>query len=187
LRRGFTRWREIVPLASAAAAAPFGAMILHFADPVALRWLISGLVFIALAVLVSGWRYRGDPHPAMTVAVGLVAGLLGGSVQISGPPVLVFWLGQAREAMIARANLIVYFTLFSAISIFIYVGQGLLSAEVIALALLVGPVHGLAMLAGARLFRLTSERTYRLAGYVIIAAAGIAGMPVLDRFVGAIK
>ena len=91
-------------------------------------------------------------------------------------------LGQARDAIIARANLIVYFTLFSAISIFIYFRQGLLTADVIGLALLVGPVHGFAMLAGALLFRVTSERTYRLAGYVIIAAAGIVGMPVFDRF-----
>src|SRR5262249_41194305 len=146
------RPREIVPLAvAAAAAAPFGAMILHFTDPVVLRWMICGLVAIALAVLASGWRYRGDPHPAIPLAVGVVAGLLGGSVQISGPPVIVFWLGQDRDAMIARANMIVYFTLFSAISVFIYFGQGLLTAEVIALALLTGPVHGFALLAGARL------------------------------------
>ena len=56
-----TRWSEVLPLAAAAiASAQFGTLILQYADPVLLRWMICALVALIVGVLVSGWRYRGQ-------------------------------------------------------------------------------------------------------------------------------
>src|SRR5205085_7817146 len=36
-------------------------------DPVTTRWIISAFVFALLLLLVSGWRYRGGDHAALSI------------------------------------------------------------------------------------------------------------------------
>ncbi len=176
-------WREVIPIAVfAIAAAQFGTLVLQYAEPTTLRWLISAVVLIIVPVLASGWRYTGQPHFLITVAVGVVAGLLGGAVQISGPPVLIYWLGSPQGIGAVRANFIAYFFLFAIGLVVTYYYQGLLTAEVIALTVLFAPLHILAMWGGTKLFHLASEKTYRRVAYVIVLLAGLASMPLFDAW-----
>jgi hypothetical protein len=85
-------------------AGQFGALILQYTDPVTLRWGIGGGVLTVLGVLMSGWHYHGKPLLIVTLGVGLIAGLLGGAVQIVGPPIILYWLGSASTAAVVRAN-----------------------------------------------------------------------------------
>jgi uncharacterized membrane protein YfcA len=174
-------WREVIPLSVAAVfAAQFGTLVLQYADPVWLRWGMVAVVLIVVVVLGSGWRYHGKPALAVTLAVGLTAGLLGGATQITGPPVVLFWLSSMASALIVRANFIVFFALFSAAVIFTYFANGLMTPDVLALGMFIVPVHILAMFAGSKLFHVASERTYRLSAYVIITMAAIVSMPLWD-------
>ena len=175
-------WREVAPITIAAAiAVPFGTMALIVVDPIVLRWIISALVLSLLAVLSSGWRYRGRPTLPVTTGVGIVAGLGSGAVQIAGPAVIIFWLGGANNAATVRANLMVFFLLMGAITGAVYLIQGVLTADVLALSVLLGVPFVLAMWAGAHWFRGASEQTYRRAAYAIIVVAAIVSLPVFDR------
>jgi uncharacterized membrane protein YfcA len=174
-------WREVVPLVVAAVfAAQFGTLILHYADPVWLRWLMVGVVLVVVVVLGSGWRYHGRPLLVVTILVGLAAGVLGGATQITGPPVVLFWLSSMASAATARANFIVFFAIFAAALVATYLATGLFTPEVIALAVLIGPLHFAAMWGGAQLFYLASETTYRRVAYVLITLAALASMPLWD-------
>jgi uncharacterized protein len=176
-------WREIFPLAaSALLAAQFGSLILIYADPIYLRWAITIVVLAVVAVLASGWRYHGRPVLLVTLGVGALSGLLGSAMQIAGPPVIVYWLGSASDAVIARANFIAYFAVLAFGVGVTYWSRGLLTAETTALALLIGPLHIVAMYAGARLFHVASEQTYRRAAYGIITMSALLGMPLFDRW-----
>ncbi len=176
-------WREVLPIAAAAIfAAQFGALVLQYSDPVALRWSITALVAAAIAVLASGWRYHGRPMLAITIGVGLMAGLLGGAVQISGPPIIVYWFGSGHLAEVLRANFFAYFTLFSAASIATYAVHGMITATMLALAAFFTPLNMIGMWAGSRLFHFASEQTYRRVGYAVIALAALVSLPLLDRF-----
>jgi uncharacterized membrane protein YfcA len=175
-------WREVVPVTVAAGLAiPLGTMALVVLDPLILRWIIAAIVLVLLAVLASGWRYRHRPTLPVSIGVGLVSGLGSGAVQIAGPPVIIFWLGGSAQAAVVRANLMVFFVLIGAIGFFVYLGQGLLTAEVIGLSLMLGPLYLIAMAAGARWFHGTSDAGYRRIAYLIIAAAAIVSVPVFDR------
>jgi uncharacterized membrane protein YfcA len=174
-------WREVVPLVTAAVfAAQFGTLILQYADPVWLRWLMVGVVLVVVVVLGSGWRYHGRPLLIVTILVGLTAGVLGGATQITGPPVVLFWLSSMASAATARANFIVFFALFAAALVVTYLATGLFTAEVIALTVLIGPLHIAAMRGGSLLFYLASEQTYRRVAYAVITLAALAGMPLWD-------
>src|SRR5262245_37522550 len=176
-------WRDVLPLTAAALfAAQFGSLILQYADPYALRWGISIIVLTVVAVLMTGWRYQGQPVMIVTIMVGLLSGLMGGAVQIYGPPVILYWLGGAGDAITIRANFICYFATFASGLMVTYSVKGLLTAEAIALALLIGPLQIVSQYIGARLFHLASERTYRRVAFGIIAVSGLIGMPLLDRW-----
>ena len=176
-------WREIFPLAlSAAVAAQFGALILQYAEPAHLRWAMAALVLVIVVVLSTGWRYHGKPMLIVTVLVGIAAGLMGGAVQIFGPPVVLFWLSSMAAAAVVRANFVVFFAIMAAALVVTYLWAGLLTPEVMALAAFVAPLHILAMFAGAQVFHFASEQTYRRTAYVIIALAALASMPLWDTW-----
>jgi uncharacterized membrane protein YfcA len=176
-------WREILPLAVAAlVAAQFGSLILLYADPTVMRWAIVAVVLAVVVVLASGWRYRGRPLLVVTIGVGMLSGLLASAMQISGPPVIVYWLGSASDAALMRGNFAAYFAVLAFGVGVSYWIQGLLTAEATALALLIGPLHIVAMYAGARLFHVASDQTYRRAAYGIITMSALLGMPLFDRW-----
>ena len=177
-------WRDVFPLAAAAViAAQFGALILIYTDAITLRWGIAVVVLILLAVLMSGRRYHGRPKLPVTLAVGGLAGTLGGAIQIVGPPVIVYWLGSSSSPTIVRANLNAFFGVFATALFVTYIVRGLLPANVFVLALLLGPLQVLALSSGTRLFHASSAETYRRVAYAIVATAALVSMPVWDSLI----
>jgi uncharacterized membrane protein YfcA len=175
-------WREVLPIwLAASVAVPFGTMALLVLDPVVLRWGIAALVLGLLAMLVSGWRYHGRPHLAATIGVGLFAGFGAGAVQIAGPAVIIYWLGGGNNAATVRANLMVFFALAGAVLVVSYFVQGLFTADLIVLAVLLGIPYLLLIGIGAHCFHGTSDQLYRRVAYVIIAAAALLSLPVFDQ------
>ncbi len=182
--REFSRcnWREVAPITIVASLMnPIGTLALVFADPIVLRWVISVLVLVLLAVLISGWRYHGKPTLPAMAAVGIVSGLGSGAVQIAGPPVIIFWLGGRDDARTVRANLMVFFILISVTACVTYFTQGLFTANVVVLSLCLGLPFLAAMWIGVRFFHTASDTTYRRVAYGIVAASALVSLPLFDR------
>jgi uncharacterized membrane protein YfcA len=159
---------------------PVGTYFLSRLDPVTTRWIISAFVFALLMLLLSGWRYRGREQAALSVGVGGLSGFCSGLAQTGGPPIVGYWLGRPIASVIARANILLFFgasDFFSAVS---YAATGLITADSIKFAFMVGPVYGVGVWFGASLFGKASERMFRAICYVLIAAAVIIGLPALD-------
>lgn len=168
-------WREVLPLAlSAVATVPLGSYVLAATNPGVLRIGISVFVLLSVAALASGWRYRATPSLPVTLAVGAAAGVIGGAIGMSGPPVVLFWLGGQGDAARARTNTLAFFGVASLATMTMYVVNGLLSARVIVLAIILMPVYGLGLFLGARAFRLLPERVFRFIAFSLIAAISLA-------------
>ncbi len=149
-------------------------------EPVWLRWFIAILVLGLLAVIVSGWRYRGQASLPLIVGVGLVSGVSGGATTLTGPPAIIYWLGSASGPAIVRANLMVFFLFTDALVAAVYFVRGLLTPEVIAIALAIALPFLVALTLGAVLFRGASELTYRRIAYAIVALAALVSLPLFD-------
>jgi uncharacterized membrane protein YfcA len=174
-------WREVVPISIAMAlGVPVGTWALLTLDPIVLRWTISILVLGLLAVLASGWRYRGEPRMPVTLGVGLFAGASSGAVQIGGPPVVLYWLSRGSSAATMRANLMVFFAFCGVALATAYAVMGLFSGRMLALSLLLGIPYLIGVGIGARFFHGTSDRLYRGVAYIIIAVAALISLPLLD-------
>jgi uncharacterized protein len=163
---------------------PAGTYALTQLDPVTTRWIIIGFVAALLTLLVSGWRYHGKGHPSLSVGVGGLAGFCSGLAQTGGPPIVAYWLGRPIASTLARANIILYFAMTGVLSFVSYSVSGILSWDIVKLALLVGPVYGLGLFIGARMFGVASETLFRRVCYSLIALAVIISLPALDFVLG---
>jgi len=175
-------WREVLPLfAGATIALPLGVHLLLTVDTEALRWGISLTILAATAALASGWRYSGHPGFAATAAIGASSGLAGGIASLYGPPIVLFWLGGQAGAIQVRANTFVYFGLTTFVSGAVFLWNGMFTWWNVVVGLALAVPYSLLMVAGTRIFRLASDRHYRLAALGLCALISAAALPLWDR------
>lgn len=165
-------------LLGALAGLPLGAAVLASFDQLVLRWMICIMSAAMLLLLLSGWRYRGVPHVAATVAVGAVSGLFSGIAQIGGPPVVSYWMGGETPLHKLRSNIVVYFAASSFITIAVYVTGHILNVDSLRLALFAGPSYGIGAWLGSRMFDLATPQVFRAITLALIAAAVAFSLPV---------
>lgn len=176
------RWREVLPMViGAALTLPLGAWILSSSDPLVLRWVLAGVVLSMLAVLVTGWRYKGQPTSPVSFGLGLVAGVAGGATGVSGPVVIAYWLSSTAAAAVIRANIMVYYAIASTLTDVIFFFKGLFTWDVVVYALVAWPLYSLGLALGARVFKGSSDAQYRTAAYALIALSALASLPVFDK------
>jgi len=177
------QWRQVAPaFAASLLTVPLGTMIQRAADPVPLRWGMAAFVLAFVALIASGWRYPFRPSAPAAAGAGALSGFVGGAVQMGGPPVILYWLGSPSGANVIRANLLVFLMLLGFTLMANYAWHGLMTAQPIALTMLLWPGYILALAVGARWFRGASDVHYRRVAYIIVAGAALASMPVFDRF-----
>jgi len=173
--------REVSVMAlGAAIGIPLGTLLLVRLDALTIRWAIVVLASAMLALLVSGWRYRGKPTPPLTFAVGGIAGVCSGAAQTGGPTVIAYWLGSPAPPAIVRANIILYFSISTAIAMVAYYFGGVLTLTVLKLCVVVGPAYGVGLAIGARLFGVADEGVFRRICYALIVFAVVISLPLLD-------
>ena len=159
---------------------PIGTWFLSRLEPVTTRWIISGFVFALLLLLLSGWRYRGRDHAAISIGIGGLAGFCSGLAQTGGPPIVGYWLGRPIASVIQRANIVLFFAASDFFSLVSYAVTGLITLDALRFALVVGPIYGAGVRIGASLFGRASETLFRSICYALIAAAVLIGLPALD-------
>jgi hypothetical protein len=173
------RRRDVALMAAGAViGVPVGALILTHANPLPLRWAIAALASSMLLLLMSGWPYNGTPRPPVTALVGAIAGVFGGLAQMTGPPVVAYWLSGKETHRTMRASIILFFgatTIFTFVS---YLLAGLITAQSLMLAALVAPSYGLGLFAGSRAFGLASLEVFRRLCFVLIALSVITSLPL---------
>jgi uncharacterized membrane protein YfcA len=159
---------------------PIGTWFLSRLEPVTTRWIISVFVFALLLLLLSGWRYRGKDHAAISIGIGGLSGFCSGLAQTGGPPIVGYWLGRPIASVIQRANILLFFAASDFFSLVSYALSGLITMDAIRFSIVVGPVYGIGVWFGASLFGRASENLFRSICYALIAAAVLIGLPALD-------
>jgi uncharacterized membrane protein YfcA len=159
---------------------PIGTWFLSRLEPVTTRWIISGFVFALLLLLLSGWRYRGKDHAAISIGIGGLSGFCSGLAQTGGPPIVGYWLGRPIASVTQRANIVLFFAASDFFSLISYALSGLITADAIKFSFVVGPVYAIGVWFGASLFGRASEKLFRAICYALIAAAVLIGLPALD-------
>ena len=160
---------------------PIGTWFLTRLDPVTTRWIISGFVTALLLLLLSGWRYRGKDHAAISIGIGGLSGFCSGLAQTGGPPIVGYWLGRPIASVIARANILLFFGASDFFSIVSYALSGLITADAIKL-LAAWSDRSTPSASGSapRCSAAPARRCFARSATLLIAAAVLIGLPALD-------
>ena len=175
--------RTVAPVAlGAVIAIPVGAYLLTTVDPTPIRWALVPLIAGLLAITLSGWRYQGLPRVGVSLIAGATSGFLSGLIQLSGPPVIVLWMSGPFPPQTIRANIFVYFAITSVVAVIVYAIGCVFTAALLPVLVPMIPGYAVGLLIGGSYFGKADPKLFRRVAVVLIAAAVILSLPVLDPY-----
>ncbi len=163
--------------ASAVLFIPLGIYFLATTQSDIFRWIVSGLIVVLLALMISGWRYTKRLGPAGTFGVGSIAGFMSGFFGLAGPPVIMMYMSGPYRPEVTRANIIIFFFLITIAGFGMLVFRGLMTPERIWLGLILVIPYALATLVGQKIFDPSREALFRATAYVVIVASVVLSLP----------
>lgn len=167
---------DVLPLTGAALVAmPLGIWLLVAVDPVIMKRTICIAVVIGAALILAGWRYRGETGPAVNAAVGFGTGLIFGATGLA-VTIALFLSSGHQTARQARANLIVWVFVTTIELLTLLAIRGTLGLDDIPLIAILSAVYFSGTAIGTRLYRGADEALVRravLGLVIVIATAGI--------------
>jgi uncharacterized protein len=139
--------------------------------------LLAGLGVVLVVVALRELLGADPPpiHKCFGPVAGMAGGILGGALNTSGPPVIVYGLARRWDKDRFRATLQGYFTITSLTSVTLYALSGIVNEETLFRDLALFPSLLLGAAVGNRLSRHIDAATFRRG--VVIA---LLGMGVLD-------
>lgn len=117
-------------LAAGIITMPLGAHLLVIMNEDLLKIFIGSMILIFGILLLIGFRKQFANEKIAMLPVGMLSGLLGGSISISGPPIILFLSNQDVDKHTFRGNLAAYFFILNLFTIPVYYLNGLLTKEV---------------------------------------------------------
>jgi len=173
-RRHGLKLGRIWPLTLAGmAGVPFGARLLAVCNAASLKAFIGIAITLTALAFLLGFKRRLAHERLASAPVGLVSGLLNGSMGMAGPPVILFFANQDVEKDTFRANLAAYFTAVNLVTVPAYLLQGLITRTVVAYAALLFPALALGLFTGMRLAHRVDEQAFRRVVLVVVGGAGL--------------
>jgi len=160
----------------AALAIPFGIALLETLSGDSFRHAVSWLTLALVAIMASGWRYRGTNTNLAVYGIGGLGGLLAGSTGLPGPPVILLYLARPLPPKVIRANLFVYLLIADLLLLAMLAIRGHLTIEPVVAGAAVAIIYFLTLLGGSYLFGQEGEGRYRMVAYLIIAGSAALGL-----------
>jgi uncharacterized protein len=139
--------------------------------------LINRLIgALLIVVVVLEWRGR---FPARLsgrwwgLGTGALAGVIGGAVGMPGPPVIVYSTTQGWSARTMKANLQAFFVVNQAVILVGYWWAGLLTPDVVRLAISFAVPAAIGVLAGIALFGRIDAVRFRQIVFTLLFLSGV--------------
>lgn len=135
------------------------------------RRFVAAVVLGLVAVMWSGWHYHGQRTARLSLGVGALSGLLSGTTGVGGPPVILYLMSGNDPTAVVRANMIGYFTIVLIGMAVTFALGGLFGPEVLWRTALMAVPFIVGIFAGARLFPLATQRTFRNIALAFLAVS----------------
>lgn len=175
--RRYIQWNKVTKLLlGGVIGTPAGAYVLWYLSPDALNLVISiiTLAFALLFVLKVSLPIKDGPGTQLSV--GLLSGVLNGSISASGPPVVLYGLARAWDKDVFRTTLLTYFLCLSIIAVPFHYQLGLLSRRSLgSMAIAVIPCW-LAAFFGVIFKNRIGEASFRRAVLIVVIGVSVAGI-----------
>jgi uncharacterized membrane protein YfcA len=172
--RRFVQYKEIFPLVvSGILGMILGTYFLVSLNSDIIRVAI-GIVTILFAVAsIMGIKREISNIKMVSIPIGLVSGVLGGLMSISGPPIVLFFINQNIEKRMFRANLLAYFFSLYLTTVPAYFFGNLLTLEMLGSAIIMVPIMFLGATVGIRASKRVDENFFKKITLLMVLFTGI--------------
>ncbi len=171
-------WRSVVPLALMAVffTAVFGKLLDGIGSTANKRVIGIGIVVLAL-VQLSGWKWRHRSGPPSIFIAGLFGGAFTAIAGAGGPPAILYFSGESRDASTMRANLLGYFAMLYGFSAVVLAWEGRASRQGFLLSVVLSPVFYAGAACGERIYRrLAGAHFDRLVAAVLVFSGAMLAL-----------
>jgi uncharacterized membrane protein YfcA len=153
-----------------------GAKVLAVLSPRYIKIFIGAAIALTAAAYLIGFRKKMKNEKTASIPIGLASGFLNGSISMSGPPVVLFFVNQEVNKGFFRGNLALYFLLLNIFTIPFYFINGLISADVWKWTLLLFPGLAAGTITGNMLSGRVPEKHFKTIALFIVLFAGISSL-----------
>jgi uncharacterized membrane protein YfcA len=171
--RRSVRYRKIVTLVVAGIAGMIlGTYFLVSLDSQELKIAIGVVTVLFAIASLMGIRREVSNTNVANIPVGLISGILGGSMSISGPPIVLFFNNQNVEKTTFRANLIAYFFSLYVATVPAYFFGNLITMDLLTSSAIMVPVMFIGATLGIRLSKKVDERVFKRIALLLVLVTG---------------
>jgi len=169
-------WRAWPLFLGGAIGTPVGVYLLKVLDPTYLKvWIGVVIIVFAIALLTSGgWKLSKER--GVLIPIGIVSGILNGSIAMSGPPVILFLQNQEVEKIHFRASITLFFFAQNIITLPVYAMNGLLTPDVLRMSLTLFPAMAVGTVVGMALHKHVKEAFFRKMVLAVVIIAGVVSI-----------
>jgi len=163
-------------LLSALIAVPLGAKLLIILPENILRIFIGIFILVFGFLFMKGISIKIRHEKAAMVPIGIISGILSGSISAGGPPVILFFANQNTERHSFRGNLAIYFFIMNLFTVPIFFLNGLITKEVINHSLTFLPALLLGVVLGNLLSGMINDGFFRKITLYLLLIMGIVSI-----------
>lgn len=164
--------RIIILICSAIIATPLGAYLLISVDENTLKLVVGIIVVISAIIFKLGFSIQVKNEKLAFVPVGIISGLLNGSVSLSGPPIILFLTNQKTEKQVFRATLTSFFWILNIATVFVFFYNGLINFKVVDLSIKLIPALMIGLFFGIKIGDRIEQRTFQNATIILLFCMG---------------
>ena len=169
------QWKSIgLLLVGTWVATPLGIFVLSSVPAAPMRMGLAVIVFVAAVLILRGFALENEPGRLATTGIGLVAGVLNGSMGIVGPPVILFYFSSPIGVVAGRASIIAYFIGTDSVGAGMFMAQGLIDESVYCRTAMFLPILMVGVVIGNRGFLNTSPETFKKVAIFVLMALSVA-------------
>lgn len=160
-------------IVSSLLAAPLGTYLLLFLDEHILKSFTGIFIILIALLLLLGKSFPVKNEKLAFVPVGIISGLLNGSISMSGPPVALFLSNQKVDKNTFRANITAYGIILNIITICTYAYSGMLTKQVFSYSLWLIPSMLIGVFIGIKAIKKLNDNLFRRLALWVIILSGI--------------
>lgn len=160
-------------LLGAMLAVPLGTKLLIILPENVIRSFIGILILFFGFFLLAGFKIKLKRSKFMRLPIGFLSGILGASISISGPPLIIYFTNQGTQKQEFRGNLAIYFLLLNLITVPVYLINGLFTPTVLNNALSFSPALLVGVLSGSIISHKIKDNHFRKITLYLLIIMGV--------------
>lgn len=155
---------------------PIGTYILAHFEVASLRIYIGIATCVAAAFFLSGFRREVKNEQLVSAPIGFVSGVMSGSINMAGPPVILFFANQNLPRMVFRANIIAYFFTLQLVAVPLLIYHRILTMEAFVSSVVLLPSLIGGGFVGAKFSTRVDDGVVRTLTLLIVSFAGVVSI-----------